>query len=280
VTGGPAAFTVPDPRDPARRVPVLLHLPDGPPDAGWLVWAHGGSWRSGSAAAWAPAVAGLARAAGAAVLSVDYRLAPAHRHPAALTDVLAAYDWLRARLPPGRPPAVGGDSAGATLAACAALVLRDRGTPPAAQLLAYPPLDPHCRAASYRRRPGAFPAPGALRAAWAGLRGPGYRPGTLPSTPLEVADLAGTPPAVLVTGTRDPVADDVRGHAARLAAAGVPVRLVEVGGAAHGAFLTDPAFRHALAAAHRAAAGPHDPARTGNPAPGTEAAPPQKRRVP
>ena len=64
-------------------VPVRVLEPSGP-RSGLLVWAHGGSWRSGSAQAWHHACADLAKTAGVTVVSVDYRLAPGHRHPAAL----------------------------------------------------------------------------------------------------------------------------------------------------------------------------------------------------
>ncbi|MBA8955202.1 alpha/beta hydrolase fold domain-containing protein [Actinomadura namibiensis] len=227
-------------------VPARVHRPAAP--GRWLVWAHGGSWRTGSAAAWHGPVADLALAADAVVVSLDYRLAPAHRHPAALLDVLAAVDWARART--ALPVAVGGDSAGATLAATAALVARDRGVRLAAQVLAYPPIDPACRAASYRREPAAFPTPAVLRAAWADHRGPGGWPGRLYSTPLEAADLRGAPPAAIAVGDADPVADDTRAHADRLRRDGVAVRLAELPGLGHGAFLTSPLFRRRLAAAY------------------------------
>lgn len=80
-----------------------------------------------------------------------YRLAPQHHFPAAVLDVLAALDWAEARAE-GLPVAVGGDSAGGTIAASAALVRHDTGKPVPAQVLAYPPLDPDCASPSYRSR--------------------------------------------------------------------------------------------------------------------------------
>ncbi|KJK56984.1 alpha/beta hydrolase, partial [Saccharothrix sp. ST-888] len=128
----------------------------GPAPGGWLVWAHGGSWRSGSVAGWHSACADLARTADATVVGVDYRLAPDHPHPAALEDVLTAMDWAQQQSE--TPIAVGGDSAGGTIAASAALIWRDRQRPLAAQVLAYPPMDPACRAQSFRRNPEMFPS--------------------------------------------------------------------------------------------------------------------------
>ncbi|MDP9865414.1 MULTISPECIES: alpha/beta hydrolase fold domain-containing protein [Streptosporangium] len=240
---------------PGHDVPARVYRPGHAPH-GWLVWAHGGSWRAGSAAGWHAATADLAHAAGATVVSVDYRLAPAHRHPAALTDLLAAMDWAQEH--GAGPVAVGGDSAGATLAASAALVWRDRHRPLAAQVLAYPPIDPGCHAPSYHRRPHAFPGPAELAAAWRDYRGGAGRhpaataPTPLYSTPAEATDLTGAAPAVLAVGTLDPVADDVLAYACRLRAAGTPTRLLRFPGGRHGAFLTDPAFRHRLGTAYAA----------------------------
>ena len=197
------------------------------------MWAHGGSWQHGSAAQWHEVTADLARVSGCTVLSVDYRLAPEHRHPAALHDILAAVRWAtRESVRESGAPlvSVGGDSAGGTLAAAAALVLRDEGEPLVSQVLAYPPLDPGCRAPSYRADPGAFPSADQLRAAWRSYRGtaPLRRGGARPtaySAPFEAADLAGVAPTVLAVGDLDPVADDVRGYAQSLRQAQVETSL-------------------------------------------------------
>lgn len=77
---------------------VLVHRADQA--RGLLIWVHGGSWRSGSAAAWSPMTAELAERSGWTVLSVDYRIAPEHPYPAAVEDVLTVLD----RVTPRRPP--------------------------------------------------------------------------------------------------------------------------------------------------------------------------------
>ncbi|MET7970941.1 alpha/beta hydrolase fold domain-containing protein [Micromonospora sp. NPDC005305] len=156
------------------QVPVRVIEPHGH-SAGWLVWAHGGSWPSGSAQDWHHACAGLADIAGVTVASVDYRVAPRHPHPAALHDVTAALAWARRQATAdGVPVAVGGHSAGGTIAACAALVLRERGVDLAAQVLAHPPIDPLCRAGSCHRDPTAFPQADRLATAWRSYRGAGH----------------------------------------------------------------------------------------------------------
>ncbi|WP_338701421.1 alpha/beta hydrolase fold domain-containing protein [Streptomyces sp. Q6] len=221
----------------AHPVPARMYRPGtartSQQEHGWLVWAHGGSWQYGSAAQWHAVTHRLASLSGWNVLSVDYRLAPEHPYPAPLEDLRAAVDWARQRPGAQVSVAVGGDSAGATLAACVALAERDRGRPLAAQLLAYPPLDPDCTAASYRRDPLGFPHPAQLRLAWRAWRGasPGLvstSDGTpLHRTPFDACSLAGVAPAVLAVGAEDPVADDVVEYAARLRDASVPVRLVQ-----------------------------------------------------
>ncbi|MEZ7007354.1 alpha/beta hydrolase [Streptomyces sp. AD55] len=244
-----------------HRIPVRVYRP-GPDPYGWLVWAHGGSWRAGSVEYWHEPVADLARASGCTVVSTGYRLAPRHRHPAQIEDVLTALSWAGDRARPGEPLAVGGDSAGGTVAACAALARRDRGEPLAAQVLAYPPLDPECAAPSYGRGPGVFPSAEDLRHAWRQYRGRDAPPAAdrerLHSTPLEAGRLDGLAPAVLAVGDLDPVLDDVTGYARRLEAAGNDVRLRVFPHTPHAAFLAaggstphHPALRHWLGTALR-----------------------------
>jgi acetyl esterase/lipase len=247
-------LTLPGP----RPVPVLVHQPvraDPARLAGRLVWAHGGSWQHGSAAQWRQVTAELAARSGWLVVSVDYRLAPRHRHPSAVQDVLAALIWAIGRQD-GAPVAVGGDSAGGTLAAGAALAARDRGLPLAAQVLAYPPFDPAADAPSYHRTPLVFPQAADMRRAWRTWRGDGWSTardadGTrLYSTHWEAPSLAGVAPAVLAVGSRDPVHDDVEAYAHRLRRHGVPVRFLRSPHAVHGDLLrTDSALLDPLARA-------------------------------
>lgn len=232
-----------------RGLRLRVFRPSGEP-TGWLVWAHGGSWVSGSVESWHPACADLADRTGAVVVSVDYRLAPRHRHPAALDDVLSGVEWAAQQAHDegldGRV-AVGGDSAGGALAACAALRCRDEARPLSAQLLLYPPLDPACRASSYQAQPQQFPSRDGLVAAWQEYRGPGYRvlPGSY-LTPWEAEDLDGVAPAIIGVGEQDPVVDDVRRYVAALRAAGRPAQVQVFAGMGHGTFLDDGAAGSAL----------------------------------
>lgn len=133
---------------PAGDIPARLYVPrraeaEAPP---LLVYFHGGGWVIGDLDTHDSPCRFLADRSGAAVLAVDYRLAPEHPFPAAVEDAYAAYLWASAdgeRL--GTDPtrvAVGGDSAGGNLAAVVCLLARDEGTqPPAMQLLIYPVAD-------------------------------------------------------------------------------------------------------------------------------------------
>ncbi len=232
ITAPETAFTSVVASDGAR-VPILTHRPSTP--RGWLVWAHGGSWQHGSATAWAPVTAALARRSGWVVASVDYRLAPKHRFPAAVLDMLAALTWAEGEAD-GLSVVVGGDSAGGTIAALAAIARRDGGGSVPPQLLAYPPLDPVCARPSYTADPAAFPNAADLHAAWQRWHGRNPDPMFLP-TPLAASSLAGLAPVALVVGEHDPVRDDVTAYADRLRTDGVPVRHTVVPGAGHAELL-------------------------------------------
>ena len=130
---------------PAGEIAARLYVPasDGSDPPPLLVYFHGGGWVIGDLETHDSPCRFLAANAGVQVLAVDYRLAPEHPFPAAAEDAFAAFSWAsdnagRFGIKPGRI-AVGGDSAGANLAAVAALTARGEGGPaPAMQLLIYP----------------------------------------------------------------------------------------------------------------------------------------------
>jgi acetyl esterase len=224
---------------------VRVYRPE-PDRYGWLVWAPGGSWQTASVEHWHETSADLARVFGGTVVSVGYRPAPRHQHPAQLEDVLTVMDWARQQAcHEGEFGAlsVGGDSAGGTLAAAAALVWRDRGELLAAQVLAYPPLDPECAAPSYTRLPDAFPSAPRMRAAWRMYRGEKpvvhLRGERMYSTPLEAGRFDGLAPAILAVGELDPVVDDVIAYARRLSEEGNEVTLRVFPDTPHAAILSD-----------------------------------------
>jgi epsilon-lactone hydrolase len=198
---------------------------DAPPDKA-ILYFHGGGFRVGSVASHRGLIAQIADTSGCRVLAINYRLAPEHRFPAALDDVLAAYGWM---LEQGLQPsnvAFAGDSAGGNLALSAMLSLRDRGLPlPAAALLMSPWTDLAATGASYVSRAEADPIhqrPMILALAKNYL-GQGDPRDPLVS-PL-YADLNGLPPLLIQVGNRETVLDDSTMFAEKARSAGVDTEL-------------------------------------------------------
>jgi acetyl esterase len=242
---------------PAGEIPVRLYRPRGSGAADRLpalVYFHGGGWTIGDLDTHDVVCRELANLARCAVVSVDYRLAPEHRFPAAVEDALAATRWVvREAEALGLDPrrvAVGGDSAGGTLAAVVALVFRDAGAPRLAmQVLIYPATDMAADTASHLRfAEGHLLTRDAIlwfRSNY--LRGPEDETDWRAS-PLKARDLSGVAPAYIVTAGFDPLVDEGRAYADRLQAAGVPVTYECFEGMIHG-FVT---MGGAIAAAHHA----------------------------
>lgn len=140
---GVANRTIPG---PAGEIPIRVYTPAGEGPFGVLMYLHGGGWVIGDLDTHDYTCRSLCDEAAVLVVSVDYRLAPEHRFPAAVDDCWAALNWLAINAPEfGGDPnriAVGGDSAGGNLAAVLALMARDAGGPELkAQLLVYPAVD-------------------------------------------------------------------------------------------------------------------------------------------
>jgi acetyl esterase/lipase len=198
---------------------------------------HGGGWAHGDPDHQDQTLMRFARAARVAVVAVDYRLTPAHPHPAGLDDCVAAIRWLAAngeRELGAARLVVGGESAGAHLAALALLVLRDGGEidPVTAANLAYGVYDlsmtPSARRWGDRR--GVVSTPDLAR--FAAQYAPRERHRDPDVSPL-YADLAGMPPALFSCGTLDPLLDDTLFMVARRRAAASPTELALYPGAPH-----------------------------------------------
>ena len=231
---------------PNGEIPLRIYTPadsaarEGRPV---LVFFHGGGWVVGDLETHDTLCRHLANAAHCAVLAVDYRLAPEHKFPAAVEDGWAALEWVARNAQAlgldGARLAVGGDSAGGNLAAVASLLARDRGAPPlAAQLLLYPALDMGMHLGSYRRFAEGYLLTRATMAWFVDH----YlaRPAEIDdwrASPLRAADLAGLPPALVVTAGYDPLSDEGVAYAHRLVASGVSVWHRHHAGQLHG-FMT------------------------------------------
>lgn len=243
-------FEIPGPVGPMRarlwsatqatQQPVLLYL-------------HGGGFVIGGIETCESMCTVLAQHSGGAVVAIDYRLAPEHKFPAGLDDSFAALQWLAAhghtRGLDTRRIAVGGDSAGGTLAASTALMARDAGIPLVLQALFYPSVQLGMKTASLLKYSANTllswdlmhwfeknAQGGELRERW-------HR------EPLHAPSHEGVAPAWIGLAECDPLTDEGHLYAERLRAAGVPVQLQQWAGVIHdfinlGRFLPEAAQAH------------------------------------
>jgi acetyl esterase len=227
------------PGEGAPGLPARAYWPTAVEPFGGFVWLHGGGWCVGDLDGFDRVCRSLCNAAGAVVVSVDYRLAPEHPYPAPVQDADLAVAWAK-----GHGAAqlgfdadrvvIGGDSAGGNLAAVAALhapgALR-------AQLLVYPALDAAMDTESHREFAD-FPllTRDAMRFCWRTYLGAEGSPlGAEPdASPLRAQDLSGAPPAFVAVAGHDVLRDEGIAYAHALEAAGVPVTLREYEDMTHG----------------------------------------------
>jgi acetyl esterase len=202
---------------------------DQDPAAPLMVFAHFGGGVTGDLDICETFCTILARVARCPILSVDYRLAPEHRFPAGLEDMLSAYRWARENAAsfgaPAGHVAIGGDSWGGNFAAVIAQEMKQAGEPqPALQLLIYPALDAAGETSSMVSYADAWPL---SRAAMTWFMGHYMRPGDSPAdprlSPMRAKDLSGLAPAVIATAGFDPLLDQGEIYARRLREAGVAV---------------------------------------------------------
>ena len=241
---------------PASGLPVRIYRPAR--DAGdspALVYYHGGGHVIGTLDTHDAVARNLCNDAGCVVVSVDYRLAPEHKFPAAAEDAFAAVRWCATHGPDiGIDPlriAVGGDSAGGNLAAVAALMARDAGGPAVRlQVLVYPVTDYVCDTASYRTYAQGYGMLDAQSMRWFRdhyLRGEADRLDWR-AAPLRADDLSGLPPALVLTAQCDVLHDEGEAYAQRLRAAGVEVDYRDCEGMIHGFFTMAPMIDGAVRA--------------------------------
>jgi acetyl esterase len=227
---------------PAGEIPIRVYTPEGTGPFPVLVYVHGGGWVICGLDSHDPPCRALANAVPCLVVSVDYRLAPEHKFPAAADDAYAATRWVAEHAAElGGDPrrvAVGGDSAGGNLAAVVALMARERGGPRLVhQLLVYPVTDAGLDTASYRENgDGYFLTRDTMAWFWGHYLRSRADVEDPHASPLRARDLAGLPPALVITAEYDPLRDEGEAYAARLRAAGVPVRTTRYPGMIHGFF--------------------------------------------
>ncbi len=227
---------------PGGDIPVRVYTPEGSGPFGALVFYHGGGWVIGSIAGSDVTCRSLTNRAACVVVSVDYRLAPEHKFPAAAEDCYTATRWVAENaavidVDPERI-AIGGISAGGNLAAVVALMARDRGGPALVhQLLVVPVTDYNVDTPSYRENSEGYQlSKDAMVWFWNHYltgEGDGRHPH---AAPLQAEDLRGLPPATVMTAEFDPLRDEGEAYAARLHEAGVPVTTTRYPGMIHGFF--------------------------------------------
>lgn len=219
------------------EVPLRLYRPVEAPRA-IIAYIHGGGFTLGDIDGTDNYCRLLANKSGCAVVSIDYRLAPEHRFPVAVEDSLAAVRWIaanRARLAGGAVPLlVGGDSAGGNLSAVVARRLAEAGESLlAGQILIYPCTDDADIPSVH-----AFPAPFLTQdqIVWFFDQ---YDPERTARdhpdfSPIKADNLAGLPPAIVITAEHDLLTEQAEAYANKLAAAGVPVTVRRYPGMIHG----------------------------------------------
>jgi acetyl esterase len=226
---------------PAGEIPARIYRPDAQdPEAPLMVFAHMGGGVIGDLEICHAFCTILAKDGRGPVLSVDYRLAPEHRFPAGLEDLLAAYRYGRDNAErfgaPLAQAAIGGDSMGGNFAAIACQELKRAGEPqPVLQLLIYPCVDVACESASMTTYADAFPLNRATMDWFMGhYMGPGDSPADPRLSPLRAKEVSGLAPAVVVTAGFDPLLDQGEAYARRLREARVPTVYRCYDGLAHG----------------------------------------------
>ena len=246
------ALSVPGPNGPIGA--RAYRHPDQDPALPILVFGHFGGGVIGDLDTCEAFCSILCRLARCPVLSVDYALAPEHRYPSGLEDMLCAYRWARDHADRFGAPvgvaAIGGDSMGGNFAAVIAQDLKRAGeAQPALQLLIYPAVDVASESPSMTTYGDSFPLSSATMHWFMGhYMGPEDSPLDPRLSPLRADDLTGLAPAVVITAGFDPLLDQGEAYAGRLRAAGVAVRYRCYDNLAH-AFT---AFTGAVPAADRA----------------------------
>ena len=246
---------------PGRAIPIRVYEPRrGGGARPLLVYFHGGGFVIGNLDSHDSLCRRLTEGAGCVTVSVDYRLAPEHRFPAAAEDAAAALERVAEKAAAlggdGGRIAVAGDSAGGTLAAVAAQHARDRGAPGLrAQVLVYPAVDPVGRHESTVAFADIFPIDKPMMDwFYRHYFGDGPPPDDPRAAPGRVADLSGLAPATVLTAGLDPLCDEGAAYARRLRDAGVPVDYECYEGTVHGFLGMGKALPHAERAIERVCA--------------------------
>lgn len=241
----------PEPRDIVERVDEIsipssdgpiaarLYTPAGADASSMTVFLHGGGWMLCNVDCYDGLCRTLANASGSRLLSVEYRLSPEHKFPAAVEDAYAAVCWaaqqskgtaMRMRL------AIAGDSAGGNLAAAACLMARDRKGPAIDfQLLVYPITDFSFDTPSYHQNADGYRLTReAMQWFWKHYLAKAADGANPYASPLRAESVTGLPAAAILTVEYDPLRDEGRAYAKRLREAGIAVEELHLDDMIHG----------------------------------------------
>lgn len=218
---------------PGREVPIRIYrLADEAPQA-VVLYFHGGGFILGGLDSHDDVCAELCGRTGYEVVSVDYRLAPEHKHPAAFDDAMAAFEWAATRY--GQPIVLAGDSAGGNIAAAVSHATRGHARRPVGQVLVYPGLGGDRMRGSYVVHAEAPMLTMRDLEFYKDIRTGGEdRTGDITLSPLADADFANLPATVVVTAECDPLSSDGEAYGERIVAAGGKAIWVEEPGLVHG----------------------------------------------
>ncbi|MBM4385576.1 MAG: alpha/beta hydrolase [Deltaproteobacteria bacterium] len=225
---------------PAGEIPIRIYQPHGAGVKPVLVYIHGGGWVIGTLDSYDATCRELAQGAGCVVVSVDYRLAPENRYPAAPDDCYAALKWVAANAASlgadAKRLAVGGDSAGGNLSAVVSQMARDKGGPAIRfQLLIYPVTDADFTRGSYvSNAEGYLLTTASMHWFWDHYLPDKAKRAEAYASPLRAKDLSGLPAAWVCTAEFDPLRDEGEAYAKRLQDAGVATQLTRFDGLIHG----------------------------------------------
>jgi acetyl esterase len=227
---------------PAGPIPIRAYTPEGDPPFPVVVYFHGGGWVIGNIDSHDDTCRRLATLSGSIVVSVDYRLAPEHRFPAAVDDCFAATQWVAEHAAElgGDPDrlAVAGDSAGGNLAAVVSLLARDVGSPRIQhQLLIYPAVDMTTSWPSHQENGEGYFLTLRDMEWFSGhyVADPADRE-DFRASPLRASSHAGLPSATIITAEFDPLRDEGEAYGEKLRSEAVPAEVRRYDGVVHGFF--------------------------------------------
>lgn len=217
---------------PTHAIPIRIYRTPAPEASAMVLYIHGGGFILGGLDSHDDVCAELCQLSGYEVVSVDYRLAPEHRHPAAFDDAMSAFEWAAGAYT--RPILLCGDSAGGNLAAAVSHATRAHRRRPIGQVLIYPGLGGDQSQGSYLTHAEAPMLTVRDLDYYKKIRTGGHEvPGDVALAPLADTDFSRLPPTVIVTAECDPLSSDGEAYMSRVVAAGGKAWWLEEPGLVH-----------------------------------------------